>query len=340
MAGKQDKKESKDDNENIVVIEEPEAEEKISGEIDSSQEEEKEKLQNKIPIKKRGNDNQKRINELWLKRKEAEDNAKRESERAQKAAAKNTEYERITASALEENINTKRELLTDRLIRANEAGDAKKAGEITAELSKIEAQSAQIERYKLENQISPQQQKQQSEVQTKEISPEEMYDNLSPAGKKWMDDNKDWYDESGENHDPERVSDVTYYAQKLEQEYVGSGRSSEIGTRAYFRKIDDYIKKNWNDDVPDEKDEDESVVQPKKNYAAPVGNRALPNSAPGARKEYKITQAEKEMALSLDRKSKDGKSLSDNDKIKHFINLREGTPQSGPISMSTIKRGA
>ncbi len=86
--------------------------------------------------------------------------------------------------------------------------------------------------------------------------------------------------------------------------------------------------------------EEEPATPQKKSYAAPVGNRSASTQSPGGRKEYKITQTEKELALSLESKGKDGKPLSDSDKIKRFVSLRENTPTSGPISMKTIHKGA
>lgn len=325
----------------IVIVEEPEIV-ADTGEVDSSTEDEKPKVaQKKVPVKKRGNDQQKRLNEIWLGRKQAEEEANRQAAIAAQERAKNSQYEQITASALEENINTKRELLTERLSNAKDQAEVAK---LTAELSKVEAQSAQIDRYKIENRIQPQKQEQQQQQpqQIQEaVSPNEMYERMSPAGKKWLDENNDWYANDSENHDPEKSGDVKYYAQTLEQELIQSGRKAEIGTRAYFNKINDYIKQNWSDDMQeDTSEEDEAPTTPqKRNYAAPVGNRSAQNPSPNARKEYKISQAEKEMALSLDMKDKTGNSLSDNDKIKRFINLRESVPPDGPISMKTLRKG-
>ncbi len=149
-----------EDEKDIIVVEEQDAS-VDSGEIDSSGEAEKEKVvQKKTPVRKRGNDQQKRLNEIWLGRKQAEEEANRQAQIAAAERAKNTQYEQITASALEENINTKRDLLKERLIRAQEAGDASKIAEIQVDLGKIEAQGAQIERYKIENRVNPQQQQQ------------------------------------------------------------------------------------------------------------------------------------------------------------------------------------
>lgn len=335
MAGKQDK--TPDAEEEITVVEAPD--EVVTGDIDSSKEDEKVKKEVKQTTRRRGNSEDKRIKELWLQRKEAEAIANQQAQRADSERAKNVEYEKITASALEENLNTKRELLTDRLVRAEEAGDLKKKAEITAELSKIEAQAAQIDRYKIENQVrgTQQQPTQPQQVQQQDsASADELYERMSPAGKKWMDDNRDWYDANGENHDPEKASDITYYAQTLENEYRQSGRAAEIGTRGYFKKVDDYIKNNWGDDV-NEVDEGSEAQPQKRSYAAPVGNRSVQAQPNGARKEYKISQAEKDMALSLDTKGKDGKPLSDSDKIRRFVSIRESIPPAGPISMTTLR---
>lgn len=337
-----DKDEDKDD---IIIVDDQENDKIDTGDIDSSKEGDADKVvQKKTPVRKRGNDAHKRLNEIWLGKKEAEEEANRQAHIAAQERAKNAQYEQITASALEENLNTKRDLLRERLVRAQENSDPNKIAEIQIELGRVEAQSAQIERYKIENRVQPQNQQEQprkQQSQETQVSPDEMYERMSPAGKKWLDENSDWYDSTGDNHDSEKSGDVKYYAQTLEQELIGSGRAAEIGTRAYFNRINDYIKQNWDDAQDDSGDEDNTPpIQQKKNYAAPVGNRALQGNQNPARKEYKITQAEKELALSLDSKDTKGKPLSDNDKIRRFIGLRDSTPSSGPISMRTIHKGA
>lgn len=345
MAGKA-KEENEVDND-ILVIDEPE-ESIQSGEIDSSSDDEAEKekvVQKKNPVKKRGNDQQKRLNEIWLGRKQAEEEANRQAIIAAQERAKSTQYEQITASALEENINTKRDLLKERMIRAQESGDAAKIADIQIELGKIEAQGAQIDRYKLENRVNSTDSQNKPSDNTSRTnssdSPDDMYERMSPAGKKWLDENSDWYENTGDNHDPDKAGDVKYYAQTLEHDLVRSGRGAEIGTKAYFKKINDYIKQNWSDEMPLEEDEEDAPpAQQKRNYAAPVGNRSPQSTPAGARKEYKISQSEKEMALSLDMKDRSGNPLSDNDKIKRFINLRESVPSDGPISMKTLKKGS
>ncbi len=340
MAGKADKEDDIDND--IIITEEPETV-IDAGDIDSSSEgEEKKPVVQKTKVaKKRGNNQDVRMKELWLDRKQAEDEANRQAQIAAQERAKNTQYEQITASALEENINTKRELLKEKMIRAQESQDAKAIGEITVELGKVEAQSAQIDRYKIENRVQPQQQqqephRQQQQSHQKEVSFDDFYESLPVAGKSWVDQNRDWYDPSSETFNPEMASDVTLYAQSLER----NPGETPVGTRAYFNKINNYIKQNWSNDMQDEEEEESApVAQRKQNYAAPVGNRSAQTPSPGARKEYKISQSEKEMALSLDMKDKQGNSLSDNDKIKRFIALRESVPSDGPISMKTLRKG-
>lgn len=341
MAGKANEE---DIDDNITIVEEPETV-IDAGDIDSSSEgEEKKPVVQKTKVaKKRGNNTDVRMKELWLDRKQAEDEANRQAQIAAQERAKNTQYEQITASALEENLNTKRELLKEKMIRAQETQDAKAIGEITVELGKVEAQSAQIDRYKIENRVQPQQQqqeqpqRQQQNNQPREVSFDDFYESLPVAGKSWVDQNRDWYDPSSESFNSEMASDVTLYAQSLER----NPGDTPVGTRSYFNKINNYIKQNWSNDMQDDADDEETapVAQRKQNYAAPVGNRSAQSPSPSARKEYKITQSEKEMALSLDMKDKQGNSLSDNDKMARFIKLRESVPADGPISMKTLRKG-
>ncbi len=326
------------EKEDDIIIEELQDEVVDAGEIDSTVEEKKEIKQNLTPVKKRersgsdgnkkrGNDNQKQINALWLAKKEAI--ALAEQERAEKS-----QWQGMAATFAEENIATKRELLTNKLAAATTQEEVAK---ITAALSKVEAEGAQIERYKIENQVGakqPQQQQRQPEQPPTpvEMNVDDLYENMTPSGKAWLDNNRDWYDPQSDNYNADMAQDITLYAQALER----NPGNTPTGSRAYFNKINEYIKENWSDSVEENPDE-APVVEKKKSYAAPVGNRSAQNPAPGARKEYKITQAEKEFALSLDTKGKDGKPLSDTDKVKRFVTLREKIPASGPITNQSLK---
>lgn len=320
-----------DEKEDDIIIDELPDEVIDSGEINSTEDDAKEKKevkQLKKPVKRRGNDEQKRINELWLGKKEAIALAEQESLARQAERAEKMQWQGMAANFAEETIVAKRELLTNKLAVATTQEEVAK---LTAALSKVEAEGAQIERYKIENQVNakPQPQKQQAQEQ-------QSLQEMPPAIQSWLNANQEWYDPSSEGYDQEKASDVKHFAQAVEREMVTSGRATEIGTKAYIKRINDYVAQNWSDDM-DENEEEAAPVEKKKSYAAPVGNRSVQNPSPGARKEYKITQAEKEMALSLDSKGRDGKSLSDTDKIKRFVTLRERTPSSGPITIPSLK---
>lgn len=340
-----DPKEKNEDE--ISIVEEEEVEELKSDdekddqkEIDSTKDDEKkEVVQKKKPVRKRGNSANQKINQLWQ-------DAKRKQEELRAANAKNSEYEKITASALEESINSKRELIKERLARAQESDDHAKIAELTSELSRVDAQAAQFERYKLEHRVhgDKNQQKQPQQVREEgyedEPSPppsfDDLYERQNKAGKAWLEGNRDWYDSDSDNYDEDKVADVTYYAQSLEQMFARTGQGFPPGSRGYFSAIDKYIKENWGENVQEDEEEHVQPAPKIKSYAAPVGNRGAGNGQQ-KKKEYKITRDEKEMAINMKMKGKDGRELSDDEKIKRFVQLRESTPSSGPISAKNIR---
>lgn len=341
--------EEKDDDISIVEAIESESVD-VEGEskdLDSTKDDEKPKVAQKTKVEhkkrggggKRGNDGDVRIKELWAKAKEKE-------AMLAHAQSKNAEYEKITASALEESINYKRELLKDRIVRAKEADDSQKEAELLAELSKVDAQAAQIDRYKLEKSVNQQEKprpQQEQEYDYSSQSPasfDDIYERQNRVGKEWLEKNKDWYDSDADDYDEDKVSDVTYYAQSLEANFARSGTGFPPGSKGYFAAIDKYIKENWSDNqVTEENNDEQEISAPKsKHYAAPVGNRNASPNNPVKKKEYKITRDEREMAIHMKMKGKDGRELPDDEKIKRFVQLRETTPQSGPISIKDVRR--
>lgn len=331
--------------EEIVIVDDPQEEVETSGDIDSSRDEETEKKEKKSRRggdgnQKRGNDAQKRLNTLWQKKKEEQQQKEAALRDLAAERTRSAEMTKITSSALEDSLNAKKELLTERLVRAQESEDHKKVAEITGEMSKVEAQSARLEQYKMENQINsktdtPNARHSQNTREEATPTPDEVYENMSPAGKAWLDSNRDWFDQEGEGYDAEKAADVVYYAGLLERE----GRFP-IGTRAYFKQIDTYIKENWEEGEEDVSEDPKPTPKPgfkQTTQSAPV-SRGGSGKPSGGGKQYKLTQSEKEMALSMDAYDKSGRSLSETDKIKKFIGLKETTPGSGPISMKTIRR--
>lgn len=311
------------------------------GELDSSAEDESAKPKKK-PIRKRNESGAQKIKELWAKQKDLE----RENAQINSLAAgeriRSAKMEEITRNALEDSLKNKSENLQLRLLNAQEKQDNEEITKVTVELTKVQAQSAQLERYKIENSVKPQhhpapaqnhpQQRQQQEIG----SLDDLYEVGSQATKRWLDENRDWYDDNSENYDSERAEDVKYFANNLEKKLAREGREEEIGTTAYYRKINEYVRDNWQ--------EEESDDAPKKNgqrqLAVPVGGRSNQQQRNPGRKQYVLTGAERDMAVSMELKHPNGVQYSDEEKMRSFAKSKDLVKGNQPISINTLKKGA
>lgn len=309
------------------------------GSVDSSEEEEKPTQKRK---RKRGNDGQKAIKESWQKvrdaeraRQEAEALAANESERART-------FENITENALTGQFQTARELAMYKLRDAKAREDIEEETRIMAEISQLDAQAAQLKRYKIENETRKEPVKpQREEVQDGPIEGfDAFYRQSPPATRKFMDENKSWLDANSEDYDEEKTQDVIAYGANLEKELAAQGRAAEIGTIAYYKKLNKYIKENWDDNEMEDEAEDEAPVKKtfgKQQTAAPVGGRA-----PSGNKEkagsVRLSKAEVDFALSMPLKHPNGKEYTDQEKLKAHAISKRSTSESGAITVNSRRR--
>jgi hypothetical protein len=129
------------------------------------------------------------------------------------------------------------------------------------------------------------------------------------ATKKWLDESRDWFDPSSDDFDEDKASDVQQYARNLERLNPG-----EVGTRGYYRQIDNYIKENWSDnegDVPEKK-----TFNRAGGGAAPVTGRSQNTQQ---KKLVTISLAEKNMAVSLNLRHPNGVDYTDAEKIRAYL---------------------
>lgn len=350
MAGKEDGQEPEIE----VIVEDENPADAIVAEDDKKKTEdanaeeggeEKGKPQKKTKSR-RGNTESTRITKLLWEKQEALDREASARAELEAVRASNAQYEGIAAQSLEDGFSTKRDLLTQQLRDAHTEGDAAKIAKTTSELSKVEAQAAQMERYKLEKSAKPAQQPQKpvatAQQQSDGMSFDDLYDNGNTEMRNWLDSNRDWFHQDSENYNQEMVEDITTKANRLEQEWQRSGRGSEIGTRAYFKAMNRYINENWgNEDEPVTK----NPTPGQKGYAAPVNGRQSPNGANPKRETVTIAGWEKNIAINTplihESGPNKGKSLSDDEKIKVYIGNRkimQANP-TGEITMNLLRKG-
>lgn len=317
------------------------APEKDDGEIDSSNEDESDGGQQdkKKKGRRRGNDLNKRLKELWAKHQDSQRLLQEER------IAKDTESQRSSKAmetaqnAIEKMLDTQRENLELKLEAAKNAGDVEKEVKLSTALTEIMAQKAQLDRYKMERQVEPDAKSPTKQPQVI-TSYDDLIDSSAPAQARWLSENRDWFDVDSEDYDADRSEDVRYFVRNLERQLIAQGRGAEIGTLGYCKQIDKYITENWSDEVSevDEKPSKSTQVNRKAGNSLPASNRAPGTQAP-VKKQLKFTSAEKELALSMPLRHPNGADYSDEEKIRAYVYNRENGPKTGPISARNLKKG-
>lgn len=290
----------------------------------------------------RGNADAGQVTRLMWEKQEASDRAEAAERELTAMRASNAQYEGIAAQSLEDSFATKRDLLTKQLRDAHTEGDAEKIAKTTSDLSKVEAQAAQMERYKLEKSSKPAPQRvesaQRQQPEADGLSFDDLYSTGNSEMRNWLDLNREWFHQDSENYNQEMVEDVTTKANRLEQEWQRNGRGSEIGTRAYFREMNRYIAENWSN-------EDEPVTQkpstPQRGYGAPVNGRQAPGNSAPKRETVTITSADRNTAVNTPLRHDDGRPYTDEEKIKTFISNKRimAANPTGEITMQMLKKG-
>lgn len=326
-----------DGGEEVEVKPEPEEAEGGSDEDDSDGSE-GEKRQKRG--RRRGNDLNKRLKDLWAKHQDAQRQLHEER------AAKETESQRSTRAmetaqnALEKMLETQRENLELKLEAAKNAGDTEKEVKLSTALTEVMAQKAQLDRYKMERQVEPDVKPQQPQ-QRVISSYDDLVEQSSPAQARWLNANRDWFDADSEGYDEERSEDVRYFVRNLERQLINQGRGAEIGTLGYCRQIDKYISENWGDEMEEQRSAEKPQSRQVNRGAAnslPASNRA-PGTQPPAKKALKYTASERELALSIPLRHPNGVDYSDEEKIRAYVYNRENGPKTGPISARNLKKG-
>lgn len=310
------------------------------GSVDSSDDDEKPAKVSKK--RKRGNDAQKAIKEQWKKVQDAERRAEEAERRAEAESQRAKTFEGITENALTGQFQAERERAMMKLRDAKAREDIEAETKYMAEISELDAQSAQLKRYKIENETRKEPVKAQREESQDEpvVGYEAFYEKSPPAQKKWMQENREWLDPDSDDYDEEKTQDIITYGANLDRELDAQGRGAEKGTIAYFKKLNKYIKENWDDSEMEDEADDEAPVKKvfgKQQTAAPVGGRSSGNSAEKAG-SVRLTKSEVDFALSMPLRHPNGREYSDNEKLKAHALSKRNTPATGAITMSSKRR--
>lgn len=294
--------------------------------------------------RRRGNPAPAQINKLLWEKKELEERASRAEQELVAERASRVKMEGITTLSLEKSLAAEGQSLTQQLRDAHAEQDASKIASLTSEISRVEAQKAQLERYKVENSTKPAVQpvkRQETQQQNNEsMSFDDLYDTGNHQTRSWLDENREWFHPEGEEYNQHMVDDVTNMAKRLESEWQRNGRGSEIGTKAYYNAVNRYISDNWSN-------EDDSVeipppAQNKSGYAAPVNRRSVNGNPPPRRDVVTLTKSERDMALGIEIKHPNGRAYTDEEKIKEFARNKKiisGTKNSDPITLNMLRKG-
>lgn len=155
-------------------------------------------------------------------------------------------------------------------------------------------------------------------------------DVANPVRDKWVSSNG-WFDNDSEDYDDEMAADARSYATGLEAKMRRENTPELIGTRAYFRRIDEYMKENY----PDRFDGDSPNRTPpmkgeRNGVTAPVRNGSLGGKkSGGGGNKIVLTRAEYDVAMSLGNSSAgqnaDGTRKSERELAQMYIKQRDSS---------------
>lgn len=320
----------------IIIVDEPDAdvdaeedapaEKPADGSVDSSDDDAEEQRKKK---RKRGGNPQAKIKELWQREQDSKAEIAHLKQAAHAEKVKAGKYQEIAVNNAEANLTTQKKLLEQELRYAHEVADSAKIAKITSDLSQVQADEAQLKRYKMESAINatpalepePKQAARAAEPTASTL--DDLYENGTASTRNWLDSNREWFDSESEDFDEEKAGDVADFARNLERKLAQQGRAEEVQTASYYRRINEYIKENWSDS-----EIAEDVAPVKKTFnrgnggAAPVISRAPNTQRSNAKKEIKMSVAERNLAVSLNLRHPNGVDYTDAEKIKAYVSNR------------------
>lgn len=194
------------------------------------------------PKKRKGRKANEAIREAKEQRAAAEEYAfklHQENERlkAEKAQLTENNLSQYETSAKEQLERAKLDLKT-----AHEAGDSD--GIVAAQLALSRANYIlnRVEEHKFLNNNND-----KPKADQEEPAPQRPQQVANPVRDKWLQANP-WFDSNSADFDEEMADDIKIYATQLNSQLKASGRAAEIGTKAYFKTIDDYKKRTWDEE--------------------------------------------------------------------------------------------
>ena len=329
-----------------VVISVPETEDDGSeeikvddGSVDSSEEDSQ--VAKTAKKRKRGNNGEKVIKEQWKKIQDAQRRLQETENRLEAEAERAKTFEGITENALTGQFQAARELAMMKLRDAKAREDIEAETKYMAEISELDAQSAQLKRYKIENETrKPAEKEARGEPEQEPVVGfDAFYEKSPPATRKFMDENKDWLDPNSDNYDEEKTQDIIAFGANLERELAAQGRGAEIGTVAYYKKLNKYIKENWDEEMEDESTEEAPIKKTfgKQQTAAPVNGRGTGATVPKSG-SVRLSKSEVDFALSMPLKHPNGREYTDDEKLKAHSLSKRNTPESGAITVNSRRR--
>ena len=171
---------------------------------------------------------------------------------------------------------------------AIEEGDAQKQAEAMELIAKAAADTRAIEHYKRQNPNKPEIQKEVSPKVTENVNPQPYSEDTAA----WINYNA-WFNENSDDYDAEMAEEVKAYDLVLARQYQRMGKTDKIGTKDYFKDIDNYVKEKFYMEKP-------TISEPqieRKPFSkvSPVTNRPTNRSV----SDIKLSDSQKEIAQNL-----------------------------------------
>lgn len=277
--------------------------------------------------------------------KEKKSNRLRELNRKLRAAErKNAELEQIVGAQGMQINDVHRQNLQQFEIRAEGAVEqakkdlrlAKENGDIDAEvaasekLSEAKAYLVRIREHKAGMGDEPRDDRRQPERRDVRDQASDDRPVTNPVRDKWVASNP-WFDESADDFDDELAADARSYATNLEQRMQREGTPELIGTRAYFKKIDDYMRESYPEKFADAGANRTPPMRADRNGVTPPtrSNVLGGQKTGGASNKIVLSRAEYEVAMSLGNtaagKNSDGTRKTEKELAQMYIRQRDSS---------------
>lgn len=181
------------------------------------------------------------------------------------------------------------------LTKAIEEGDVSLQADSIDKIAEAKAEAKQLEAWKANQKYAAERSQSQSQQQQQ---PQEYYQpqvNMNEETESWLSQNQ-WFVPDSPEFDSDMAQEVQAYAAALDRKLNRQGQQNKILSKEYFDHINDYVRREFYDEEPEQPQRNLNM-KPQKHSPAPV-MRSAPQ-AKAAKPRIVLSEDEKFMARNM-----------------------------------------